>query len=73
MDKVRILSIGIGFVKKAHNEDYYFLESDLNYTSPELDDTSVENLYALQEDGWGFIEKNKEVLGEVVGKLVDNE
>jgi uncharacterized protein len=53
-------------------QDYHRLMPDLKDASPNMDDTSKENIHNLIQAGLYYIEENKELLVDIVKKLIKN-
>lgn len=58
---------------KKHCEDYYRIQPKLINADNAMDNARLENLKALHEDGLLAIAENKEILDEIVGKLIENQ
>lgn len=56
--------------RNAHN--YYRIMPDLKEASPEMDDTSKENIFNLIQAGLSYVNENQEQLNNVVKKLISN-
>lgn len=55
-----------------NSQNYYRLMPSLKNASPEMDDTSKENIYNLIQAGLAFIEQNQEELIQIAKKLIRN-
>jgi uncharacterized protein len=55
-----------------NSQNYYRLMPDLKDASPEMDDTSKENIYHLIQAGLSFVEQNQEELIQIAKKLIRN-
>jgi uncharacterized protein len=53
-------------------ENYHRLMPDLHNASPEMDDTSRENIQELIQAGLLYVEKNRDNLIDIAKKLIDN-
>lgn len=53
--------------------DYYRLEPSLREALPKMDLASLQNIDNLRQAGLWFIDKNKAVIDEIVGKILANE
>lgn len=54
-------------------KNYYRLEPSLREALPDMDVATLENLENLKQAGLWFIDENKELLDEIVAKLLENE
>jgi patatin-like phospholipase/acyl hydrolase len=52
--------------------DYYRIEPPLREALPEMDDASPKNLENLRQAGLWYIDKNKDMLDEIVEKLLEH-
>ena len=55
-----------------NSQNYHRLMPDLKKASPEMDDTSKENVFNLIQAGLSFINQNQEQLNQIVKKLIKN-
>ncbi|MDI9309518.1 MAG: patatin-like phospholipase family protein [Limnohabitans sp.] len=53
-------------------KNYYRLMPQLRNASPEMDNSSEENVYELIQAGMYYIDANRETLNEIVNKLIKN-
>jgi patatin-like phospholipase/acyl hydrolase len=68
----QLLQVFSSLEDKALRKNYYRLEPSLFNASSEMDDASLENLEALHEAGLYFIDKNADVIEEIIEKLIQN-
>ena len=57
---------------KINSQNYHRLMPDLKKASPEMDDTSKENVFNLIQAGLSYINQNQDYLNEIVKKLIKN-
>ena len=57
---------------KRNTQNYHRLMPELNNASPEMDDTSKENIFNLIQAGLKYINQNKVELDQIVKKLIKN-
>lgn len=55
-----------------NQKNYYRLMPQLRNASPEMDDTSKENIFELIQAGMYYVDNNREKLNEIAKKLVKN-
>lgn len=60
-------------LEPADQKDYYRLEPSLREALPDMDLATLENLENLKQAGLWFIDKNKAILDEIVGKILAND
>jgi uncharacterized protein len=59
-------------LSKRNAQNYYRLMPNLKNASPEMDDTSKDNIFALLQAGFAFVNKNQLQLQEIAKKLIKN-
>jgi uncharacterized protein len=59
-------------LRKKDQKNYHRLMPDLHKASPEMDDTSRENIQELIQAGLLFVEKNRDILIDIAKKLIQN-
>ena len=57
---------------KMNSQNYYRIMPDLKKASPEMDETSKENVFNLIQAGLSYINENQNYLNEIVKKLIKN-
>ena len=55
-----------------NHRNYHRLMPSLLNASPEMDDTSPENIFELLQAGFSFVNENKEHLVAIAKKLIKN-
>lgn len=55
-----------------NSQNYHRIMPDLQKASPEMDDTSKENISNLIQAGLAYINQNQEQLDRIVKKLIKN-
>lgn len=53
-------------------QDYYRLEPSLHEALPEMDNAEADNIENLRQAGLLFVEKNQEMLDEIIQKILSN-
>lgn len=57
---------------RRNQKNYYRINPSLKNASPEMDNVKKQNIEALIQAGLSYIEENKEVLNQIVQKLIKN-
>ena len=57
---------------KRNLHNYHRIMPDLKKASPEMDDTSKDNIFNLIQEGLAYINQNQELLDTIVKKLIKN-
>ena len=55
-----------------NSQNYHKIIPDLKKASPEMDETSKENIFNLIQAGLTYINENQEQLNQIVNKLIKN-
>lgn len=59
-------------LSKNDKEDYYRLEPSLREALPSMDNVELSNLNKLEQAGKWYIDENKDMLNDIVDKLISN-
>ncbi len=55
-----------------NSQNYHRIMPDLKKASPEMDDTSKENIFNLIQAGLSYVNENQDQLDQVIKKLIEN-
>ncbi len=61
-----------GALGKRNQKNYYRINPSLKNASPEMDNVKKQNMEALIQAGLSYIDENKEILNQIVLKLIKN-
>ena len=59
-------------IGNKNSKNYHRIMPDLKKASPEMDDTSKENIFNLIQAGLYYVNENQDQLNNVVKKLIEN-